>query len=478
MWALLRLGRATFLFGRIFLSYILQLWLVRLFGAERMRERWKGVHAKNAKRLYYGMVTLRGVFIKLGQILSVMGTFLPRVYAVELEKLQDRVPPQPFDVIEDAITESLGQPLAALYATFEEQSLAAASLGQVHRATLRTGEEVAVKVLYPQIATIIAIDLVVMGWAIRVLKHWFPGKILDGVREQLRDLLAHETDYRHEARCMKRMADNFAGHSDVLFPQSFAELSSERVLTMTFMPGVKISRKAELEAMGLEPDAVARVLVEAFYKQLFVDGFFHADPHPGNFLVQKGDHGKPRVVVLDFGAATECPRNLIDGMLDVLKGMFARDDGTVLRGIHTMGFVSADGNVELLERTVKIYFQKLLALDIKDFGRIRPEAAASLADPGLQRDELRELMQSVAYPEGWFYVERAVIIMFGLAAQLAPKLNTFQIGFPYVMRLMASRQAEADAAAAEAAAAQKARLASSVSGSHAAVSAPAASATA
>jgi predicted unusual protein kinase regulating ubiquinone biosynthesis (AarF/ABC1/UbiB family) len=236
------------------------------------------------------------------------------------------------------------------------------------------------------------------------------------------------------------------------------------------MPGVKISRKPELVAMGLEPDAVARGLVEAFYKQLFVDGFFHADPHPGNFLVQKGEKG-PRVVVLDFGAATPCPKNLVDGMLDVLKGMFGRDDALVVKGIHTMGFVSADGNVELLERTIRTYFQKLLALDIKDFGRIRPEAAASLADPGLQRDELRELMKSVAYPEGWFYVERAALLMFGLAAQLAPKLNTFQIGFPYVMRLMATRQAEADAAARA-----PRPAAGGTSGSHAAVAAAVASA--
>jgi hypothetical protein len=118
-----------------------------------------------------------------------------------------------------------------------------------------------------------------------------------------------------------------------------------------------------------------------------------------------------------------------------------------VKGIHTMGFVAADGNVALLERTVRVYFQKLLALDIQDFGRIKPEVAASLADPGLDRDELRDLMKSVAYPEGWFYVERAVVILFGLSAQLAPKMNIVQVGFPYLMRMMASRQAEADAAA-------------------------------
>src|SRR5689334_14648031 len=110
MWALLRLVRASFLFGRIFLSYIIQLWYQRFLKREHpsVVARWKVVHAKNAKRLYYGMVSLRGVFIKLGQILSVMGTFLPRVYAVEMEKLQDQVPPHPFDEIEDAIIDSMG----------------------------------------------------------------------------------------------------------------------------------------------------------------------------------------------------------------------------------------------------------------------------------------------------------------------------------------------------------------------------------
>jgi predicted unusual protein kinase regulating ubiquinone biosynthesis (AarF/ABC1/UbiB family) len=431
-------------FGRIFSSYMFQLYVApRLFGEARADARWKKVHRKNARRLYRGMVSLRGVFIKLGQILSVMGTFLPKAYAEELEKLQDQVPPQPFDVIEDTVEASLGKWPYQLFHSFEEKPIAAASLGQVHRAITKDGEIVAVKVLYPNVATIIAIDLKVLGVAVRVLKYWFPMKILEGVRLQLKDLLARETDYRHEARCMERMSANFTEHADVLFPRVRHELSSDRVLTMSFMQGVKISRRAQIEALGLDPYAVARLLIETFYKQLFIDGFFHADPHPGNFLVKKGERGQAQVVVLDFGAATDCPQHLIDGMIDILKGLFARNDDLVVQGIHTMGFVAADGNVELLERTVRAYFGKLLQLDIQDFGKIKPEAMASFADPGLKRDELRELMKSVAYPDGWFYVERAVVIMFGLSAQLAPKMNTVQVGFPYIMRMLASRQAAA-----------------------------------
>jgi len=269
-------------------------------------------------------------------------------------------------------------------------------------------------------------------------------RALERVIDQLEDLLARETDYMHEARCLVKMAKNFEGDANILFPTSFPDLTSREVLTMRFMPGIKISRREELEAAGIDPYAVATRLVEAFYKQLFFDGFFHADPHPGNFLVQKGDEGKgPRIVMLDLGAASETLPNLVDGMLDILRGLFSREDKLVIQGIETMGFASATGDRELLHRTIRLYFQKLLEINITDLSRIKPEVAMKLADPGMKRVELRELMKSVEYPAGWFYVERAVVILFGLCAQLAPRLNTMQVGFPYIMRLMAEKNAPA-----------------------------------
>jgi ubiquinone biosynthesis protein len=445
MWAALRLVRASMLLLAIFTSYLVQWTLARLFGDEkpgRVRERWKRVHRKNAKRLYRGIVRLRGVYIKMGQVLSIMGTFLPRAYAEELETLQDQVPPHPFDEMERTFVASIGRRPSEVFASFTETPLAAASLGQVHRATLLTGEEVAVKLLYPNVATVIRIDLRVLRWAMKLYSLFVPVRALERVIDQLQDLLARETDYIHEGRCMERMAKSFADDPDVLFPVVHWELTTKQVLTMRFMEGIKISRKPELEAAGIDAYAVAKKLIEVFYKQLFVDHFFHADPHPGNFLVQKGERG-PRIVVLDFGAASETRPALIDGMLDILRGLFARDDAMVIRGIETMGFVAVGGDRELMHRTIRAYFQKLLDLNIQDFGRIKPEVAMKLADPGMKRDELRELMKSVEYPDGWFYVERAVVIIFGLCAQLAPKMNTVQVGFPYIVRLMAERQARA-----------------------------------
>ncbi len=437
MWAAIRLLRAMFLFGRIFASYMVQLGLTRLFGRARMRRRLGAIHRRNARRLYKGFVRLRGVYIKLGQILSIMGNFLPRTYAEELERLQDEVPPTSFRSIERTMRRSLGKGPHELFAQFREKPLAAASLGQVHEATTKEGDRVAVKVLYPNVATIIKVDLRVLGWALKVYQRFVPLQQLERVHEQLSDMLARETDYRNEARCMDRMAKNFAADPDVLTPRVHPDLSTDRVLTMSFMEGVKISKLGALEKLQLDPYAVATKLVQVFYKQLYFDKFFHADPHPGNFFVQRGPEGQVRLVILDFGSASEVSDNLVDGMLDILQGLMTRQDTLVVRGIEEMGFVAVDGDRELLERVTKTYFEKLLNLNITDFSKIDPSVAQSLADPNLKKEELRRLMKSISYPRGWFFVERAVIILFGLSSELAPKLNTVHVGFPYIMKFMA-----------------------------------------
>lgn len=440
MWAAVRLVRASWLFGWIFASYMLQLGLTKVFGRARMRRRLAAVHRKNARRLYRGFVRLRGVYIKLGQILSIMGNFLPKVYADELERLQDEVPPRRFRQIARSVTRSLGKAPDQAFERFAQEPIAAASLGQVHEATTHEGDRVAVKVLYPNVATIIKVDLRVLGWALKVYQRFVPVQQLDRVHEQLTDMLQRETDYTNEARCLERMAANFKDDPDVLFPRVFHALSTDRVLTMSFMEGVKITRVGALEGLGLDRYDVAKKLVEVFYKQLFFDKFFHADPHPGNFFVQRGPEGQVRLVILDFGSASEVSDNLTDGMLDILTGLMTRQDHLVVRGVETMGFVAENGDRDLLERVTKTYFEKLLNLNITDFGRIDPDVAQKLADPGIKKEELRRLMRSIQYPQGWFFVERAVVIMFGLSAQLAPKLNTVHVGFPYIVKFLAENR--------------------------------------
>ncbi len=440
MWAALRLLRATRVFLVIFLSYMWQVAWARLWKSRcDTSARWKKINRRNARRMYTGFVNLRGVYIKLGQILSVMGTFLPREYTEELEGLQDDVPPASFKEVAKTFQASFGRSPKQMFTKFNEEPIAAASLGQVHEAFNEAGDRLAVKILYPNVATVIKIDLKVLGWALHVYRNFVPINSIERVHEQLSDMLARETDLENEARCITRMAKNFEGDPDTLFPSTYPALSSKTVLTMSFMDGVKISKKDALRKLELDPVEVATKLTKVFYKQLFIDRFFHADPHPGNFFVQRGPAGQVRIVVLDLGSATQLRDNLADGMFDILKGLMTRDDDLVVNGIDEMGFIDDKGDRTFLEATIRKYFEKLLNLNISDFSKIDPAVAQQLSDPDMKKEDLRELMKAVAYPEGWFYVERAAVIMFGLQSTLAPKLNGIHIGFPYIMQFMMER---------------------------------------
>ncbi len=457
---MIRLVRALWVFGLIFCSYMLQLGLLKLFrrwerdaatGRELavmpawLARRGESVDATNARRLLRGMLRLRGVYIKLGQVLSIMGGFLPRVYGKELESLQDAVPPHSFGEIREAFVESLGRAPEECYASIEQVPVAAASLGQVHVAHLHDGTKVAVKVLYPGIRDVIRVDMKVVKLALGVYRRFVPMQNLESVHDALVDLLRRETDYIHEAACMERMAENFRDEPDILFPEVVHELTTREVLTMTFMEGFKITDFAKMDEAGIDRRVVATRLVQSFYRQLFVDRLFHADPHPGNFLVQPSDDpAKPRIVVLDFGAISEVSERTVDGMVDVLRSFFEHDESLVLRGVERIGFVAPNGDRELLERTTKKYFEKLLKVQDRTAGalmRANQKELEALADPEVERSELRRLMQSVRYPENWFYVERASVLMFWLCAQIDPDLDTLSVGFPYVLPLIASRLA-------------------------------------
>ena len=455
-----RLVRAQLAFGIIFASYMVQLGLVKVFRRWRddpatgheepvlppwLTRRQARLDEKNSKRMLAGMLRQRGVYIKLGQVLSIMGGFLPPPYIKRLETLQDAVPPHPFDEIERAFVESLGAPPAAFFRSIEREPVAAASLGQVHVAYMDDGRKVAVKVLYPGIRDVVRIDMRVIKLMVRVYKWFVPVQNIEAVHGSLLDLLRRETDYLHEAECMRRMSANFADDDHILFPEVIDGVTTRDVLTMSFMEGIKITHLDEIRERGVDLHKLANRLVKSFYKQVFVDRFFHADPHPGNFLVQPVEGSDDaKLVVLDFGAISEVSEKTVFGMVDVLRGFFEQNDALALQGIEAIGFVAEGGDRALLEQTVKTYFQKLLKLEARTPAALMKANAReleALADPEVERRELRGLMRSVHYPDGWFYVERASVMMFWLAGQIAPDLDQVQVGFPYVLPLLSQRLA-------------------------------------
>ena len=469
-----RFTRALWAFGLILSDYLIQIGLAKVFvkrvkdpktgRTKRIRPTWllerrERVDERNAQRALDAMLSLRGVYIKLGQVLSIMGGFLPRVYVKKMQILQDKVPAHPFHEVEAVFKRELGKLPSECFRSIEREPIAAASLGQVHVAYLHDGSKVAVKILYPGIRDIIRVDMAIVRMSMFVYKWFVPIDSLENAFYALSDLLRRETDYVHEAGCMERMAQNFADDKDILFPAVVREFSTSDVLTMTFMEGVKITNFEALAELGIDRKAVATRLTQSFYKQLFVHRFFHADPHPGNFLVQKGEDGKPRIVILDFGAICEAHDHLIEGLMDVVQGLFTGESDKLLDGFKRMGFAAPGADKPMLQKLVKTYFSKLMKFKDRSPGAFmqadKQQLAQEFGNPDVDLDDLRDLMKSVHYPETWFYIERASVLLFWLSATIDPFVDTVQVGFPYIMPLLMERNRKAAEQRAREAAAPK-----------------------
>jgi len=432
MWlCVLRSFRALCLFWTILLSYGWEWLLSFILSEQRSQARFTRAHVRNARRLAQGFARLRGVFIKMGQVLSVVGTFLPSAFGEALETLQDKVPPRPFSEIEGRLREAFGDEPLARFGSFEREALAAASLAQVHRATTLDGRQIAVKILYPGIERLIVRDLAVMRSLLPFIKLVVKVGRVERVFQELGAMLARETDYRHERSNMERIRNIFANHVNVVVPEVIDELTAGGVLSMSFEVGIKINDlEAELE-QGIDAQALARLLVECYFTMLLEHRVFHADPHPGNFLARPG----PKLVILDYGAVEELTPALSSGIKVVVLGIITRNDDQILAGLEQMGFIAEGGDRELLKQVGREYLKVLSSVKIDDFSKLDRQTMEKLSGYQQIRGRLRAVMKSVEYPEGYFYFERTLALLFGLCAQLAPKLGLPGLAMPLASKL-------------------------------------------
>jgi predicted unusual protein kinase regulating ubiquinone biosynthesis (AarF/ABC1/UbiB family) len=438
---LLRRARAVLLLSSVFAAYSWQ-WLVwRASGRRLWDARWQRVHSGSAQRLASGFARLGGVFIKLGQVMSVLGAYLPAAYAQALEPLQDSVPPRPFSEILPALRRAWGGTGLEPFSEFEQTPLAAASLAQVHRARLRDGTLVAVKVLYPNIHELIKADLAVIRWALPVVHRVFGFRRMHTVVDQLARMLSQEVDCTRERLNIERLAAILEGRPRVVVPKVFPELCRPWVLVMSFEEGIKLTSANDLVASGQDPVVIANTLVEVYLSLLLERQLIHADPHPGNLLARNNE-----LVILDYGAVMDLTPSLVSGLKKVILGGLARNPDQVLVGVEEMGFVAEGGDRELLDRVGREYLAALANLEIKNFAKLDTAQLKRLGGVEQMRGRLRQIAGSVVYPEGYFYLERALVLLFALVGRLVPDKGLLGIAAPHASRaLMRSfaRKAEA-----------------------------------
>ncbi|MFN8103993.1 MAG: AarF/UbiB family protein [Acidimicrobiia bacterium] len=436
-WAMARRSiRAGWMFVGILAAYLVYLGWRRVVGREAAKSLSERTHRRGARRLHRGILRLEGVYIKIGQVLSMMTSFLPDAYLEELEGLQDSVPPRPFDAIAARVEAELGAPITTSFPRFEQRPVASASLGQVHFAAIADGTPVAVKVQYPGVERIVATDLAMIRLVVKVIGWFLEGLRSDRIYDDLSSTIRAELVYTNEGANAEAIAANFSDDDHVRFPAIVWDHTTDRVLTMERMEGRKITDVAGLRDDGIEPRDVIEKLVQSYFKQLLVDRLYHADPHPGNFFVTRHVDAKPVITFLDFGAVAEFPDEFAEGMRTVVFGYMTRDDAKVIEGIKAMGFASIGGDEAVFETAVRHYLDKLLNLRIEDFSDIDLREFDVWRNLDEMELSFRDLTRSFEVPRHWFYVERTLALLLGLCARLDPKVDAFVYGFPYAVEFV------------------------------------------
>jgi ubiquinone biosynthesis protein len=348
-----RLAATALMLGRVAVSYRLHTFRSAFMSRDGAARSLEGIHAKNARHFYTTSVAHGGAFLKVGQLLSARHDLLPDAWLVELEKLQDSVPALDFDPIRDVLEADLAQPIEELFTAIDSTSLAAASIGQVHRAVTPDGLEVAVKIQRPGVAELIETDLGLLDLFLESVRSMLPPTDLETVRDEIKSVLTAETDYALERETMRRVSEFFEGHAAITVPAPVASHSGERVLTSRFIEGRKITvvldelaaqRDAGDENAGRRLDRVMGLLLEAYLRMVLELGVFQADPHPGNLLVTTDE----RLVVLDFGAARSMSDETRRKYLGVMQAFIFDDVDRLSTLLLDLGFETASGRPDTL----------------------------------------------------------------------------------------------------------------------------------
>ena len=389
-----------------------------------------------------------GVMIKVGQFLSSRLDILPPEITDTLADLQDEVPSEKFEDIRQLAEQELGASLAEKFEWFDESPLAAASLGQVHRARLKGSEDadfvnVVVKVQRPSIASIVTVDLSALqrvgGWLMR----YRPVREHADVPALLREFSAsvyEEIDYTQEAGNAETFFENFSDDKFVNVPRVVRSLSTLRVLTLEDVFAIKITEYDAITAAGIDRSEVARKLLDTYLEQIFEDGFFHADPHPGNLFITpllptKGRKPKSvrwQLTFVDFGMVGRVPENLRKGLRETVVAIGTRDAARLIKSYKELGFLLPGADTQALEQASAAVFDRFWGMSMSELRNVRPNEVRDIGH------KVRDVMVETPFqmPNDLLMLGRTVAILSGMCTGLDPNFNLWGQLSPYASKLI------------------------------------------
>ncbi len=364
-------------------------------------------------------------FIKVGQLFSTRADLFPVEYVEELSKLQDRVPAFAYEQVLEIIETDFGKPIDKLFRNFDPTPLAAASLGQVHKAKLHNGEEVVVKVQRPGLKQLFTIDLAILKQIARYFQNhprWGKNRDWLGIYEECCRILWEETDYLKEGRNADTFRRNFREEKWVRVPRVYWRYASPKVLTLEYLPGIKISHYDAIEAAGLDRKLLARLGAKAYLQQILDGGFFHADPHPGNIAVSTDG----ALIFYDFGMMGQIESNIREGLMDTLFGIVQKNGDMVVNSLINLGALVPTGDPTSVRRSVQYMLDNFMD---KPFEEQSIDAIS---------EDLYEIAfdQPFRFPATFTFVMRAFSTLEGVGKGLDPEFNFMEVAQPYAMKLM------------------------------------------
>jgi predicted unusual protein kinase regulating ubiquinone biosynthesis (AarF/ABC1/UbiB family) len=380
-------------------------------------------HRRRAERLTRTLAELGPTFIKLAQVFGARADILPEPYLGAIGTLTDQVPPLPDGVAESVVRAELGDEVGRLFERFDREPLAAASLGQVHRASYQ-GREVVVKVLRPGVDDLVRSDLDVSFRILFLLNLLFPNhhtRAITAIVSEFSRRISGELDFREEARHAATLRRNFADVASVVVPEVVSELTRRRVLVLEYMEGTRIDRLHERLASGeLRLDALMTILVELYLKMMLEDGVFHADPHAGNLLVDPAG----RIVLLDFGMVLEVERETRRRLVQTVLAAARQDVDGVINGFYELGILDPDVD----RGTVRDAAQSLMAIGLRD--DVSPRQIQRLVEQVLHTFYEWPLM----LPSNLVYFGRAAVLVEGIGLRYDPEFNGIAVARPVLAR--------------------------------------------
>ena len=380
------------------------------------------------ERIRLVLQELGPTFVKLGQIASTRPDLIPEEIVRELEKLQDRVPPFSFQEVRDIVQEELGDELDHIFPHFEEIPLAAASIGQVHRAVLRSGETVAVKVQRPNIAGVIETDLEILQDLAVLAEHRLEWAAKYNIREMVEEFsksLRAELDYTIEGRNAEKIANQFRNDPTVYVPKVFWEYSTKKVLTMEYVDGIKLNEPDKLGQKGYNAKILAERLAKAIFHQIFNNGFFHGDPHPGNVLALPGEV----IGFIDFGMIGRLTPEMKYHFSSLVIALMRQSTDGVIKAILRMGLVSDDVNMAQLRGDVEQLREKYYDVPLS-----RISIGEAVND--LFRTAFRH---SIRIPADLTLLGKTLLTVEGVVEKLDPDFSIFDIAEPFGRQLLKER---------------------------------------